>query len=165
MRTIQVMLRMGYTLAQDRTELDRLAAASAVGAAAAAALFPPTPRSRSPFSPRRASHGAHRSSFRRPARPTRPPGRRSASRRPGSARRELGSNNWAVAPDRTRDGAALLAGDPHLDLTLPSIWYEAHLAVPGVVDEYGVTIPGLPAIAHRVHARRRLDASPTSRPT
>ena len=49
-------------------------------------------------------------------------------------------------PRRTRDGAALLAGDPHLDLTLPSIWYEAHLVVPGVEDVYGVTVPGLPAI-------------------
>jgi penicillin G amidase len=58
----------------------------------------------------------------------------------------LGSNNWAVAPGRTRAGPALLAGDPHLDLTLPSVWYEARIQVPGVVDAYGVTIPGLPAI-------------------
>ena len=42
----------------------------------------------------------------------------------------------------SRSGHALLAGDPHLDLTLPSIWYEAHIVVPGVVDVYGVTIPG-----------------------
>jgi penicillin amidase len=62
---------------------------------------------------------------------------------PGDA---LGSNNWAVAPRRTRDGHALLAGDPHLELTLPSIWYEAHLVVPGEIDIYGVTIPGSPGI-------------------
>jgi penicillin amidase len=58
----------------------------------------------------------------------------------------LGSNNWAVAPARTRDHAALLAGDPHLDLTLPSIWYEAHVVVPGRLDLYGVTIPGTPGV-------------------
>jgi penicillin amidase len=58
----------------------------------------------------------------------------------------LGSNNWAVAPRRTRDGHVLLAGDPHLELTLPSIWYEAHLVVPGQLDVYGVTIPGAPGI-------------------
>ncbi|MBI3983109.1 MAG: penicillin acylase family protein, partial [Gemmatimonadetes bacterium] len=58
----------------------------------------------------------------------------------------VGSNNWAVSPRRSATGHALLAGDPHLDLTLPSIWYEAHLVVPGQFDVYGVTIPGVPAI-------------------
>lgn len=60
--------------------------------------------------------------------------------------RLFASNNWAVSPGRTRDGHALLAGDPHLELTLPSIWYEAHLVVPGELDVYGVTIPGAPGI-------------------
>lgn len=58
----------------------------------------------------------------------------------------LGSNNWVVAPGRTAAGYALLAGDPHLGLTLPSIWYEAHLVVPGDLDVYGASIPGLPMI-------------------
>jgi penicillin amidase len=58
----------------------------------------------------------------------------------------MASNNWAVAPARSATGHALLAGDPHLELTLPSIWYEAHLVVPGRLDAYGVTIPGLPAL-------------------
>jgi len=31
-------------------------------------------------------------------------------------------------------------------LTLPSIWYEAHLVVPDTLDVYGVTIPGAPGI-------------------
>ena len=43
----------------------------------------------------------------------------------------IGSNNWAVAAQRAAAGRALLAGDPHLGLTLPSIWYEVHLVVPG----------------------------------
>ncbi len=58
----------------------------------------------------------------------------------------LGSNNWAVAPERTAAGRALLAGDPHLSLTLPAIWYEAHLVVPGELDVYGVTIPSVPFV-------------------
>ncbi len=58
----------------------------------------------------------------------------------------LGSNNWAVAPERTAAGHALLAGDPHLELTLPSIWYEVHLSVPGELDVYGVSIPSVPFI-------------------
>jgi penicillin amidase len=56
------------------------------------------------------------------------------------------SNNWVVAPWRAADGHALLAGDPHLDLSLPSIWFEAHLVVPGELDVYGVTMPGGPIV-------------------
>jgi penicillin amidase len=69
-----------------------------------------------------------------------------ATDEPDRASDALGSNNWAVAPRRTHDGYPLLAGDPHLELTLPSIWYEAHLVVPGQLDVYGVTIPGAPGI-------------------
>lgn len=58
----------------------------------------------------------------------------------------LGSNNWAVSPSRSATGHALLAGDPHLELTLPSIWYQAHLVVPGRMDVAGVTLPGAPWI-------------------
>lgn len=57
-----------------------------------------------------------------------------------------GSNNWAVAPSRSASGNALLSGDPHLGLELPSIWYEAHLIVPGELDVYGVTIPSVPHV-------------------
>jgi penicillin amidase len=64
----------------------------------------------------------------------------------GEPRRSFASNNWAVAPQRTAAGRALLAGDPHLDMTLPSLWFEAHLVVPGSLDVYGVTIPGAPGI-------------------
>jgi penicillin amidase len=56
------------------------------------------------------------------------------------------SNNWVVAPWRSANGHALLAGDPHLDLTLPSVWFEVHLVVPGRLDLYGVSFPGGPVI-------------------
>ena len=56
------------------------------------------------------------------------------------------SNNWVVGPKRTKAGFAILAGDPHLELSLPSIWYEVHLVVPGQVDAYGYTFAGTPSI-------------------
>ena len=54
-----------------------------------------------------------------------------------------GSNNWAVNGVRSATGAPLLAGDMHLLLTLPAIWYEVHLVTPEM-NTYGVTIPGAP---------------------
>ena len=39
------------------------------------------------------------------------------------------SNNWVVSGARTRSGKPLLANDPHLRLSAPSIWYLAHLAL------------------------------------
>jgi penicillin amidase len=54
-----------------------------------------------------------------------------------------GSNNWAVAGRRSATGAPLLAGDMHLSVTLPAIWYEVHLVTPEM-NVYGVTIPGAP---------------------
>jgi penicillin amidase len=55
------------------------------------------------------------------------------------------SNAWAAAPDRSAAGGTLLANDPHLDFTTPSVWYLARLqlASGGVI---GATIPGVPAI-------------------
>jgi penicillin G amidase len=58
----------------------------------------------------------------------------------------LGSNNWAVGPSKSATGNAILSGDPHLNLTLPSIWYEAHMVVEGGLDAAGVTMAGTPAI-------------------
>ncbi|WP_022834620.1 penicillin acylase family protein [Salisaeta longa] len=54
-----------------------------------------------------------------------------------------GSNNWAVSAARSTTGAPLLANDMHLQLTLPPIWYEAHLVTP-TMNVYGLTVPGAP---------------------
>ena len=56
-----------------------------------------------------------------------------------------GSNNWAVSGSKTKNGSPLLAGDPHLNMSLPSIWYEIQLHAPGV-NVYGVSIPGAPGV-------------------
>ena len=63
-----------------------------------------------------------------------------------------GSNNWVVAPRRSATGRAILCNDPHLRLTLPSIWYLMHLrAEPSKTDPegyevWGASIPGSPCI-------------------
>lgn len=61
-----------------------------------------------------------------------------------------GSNNWAVAGSLCADGAALLAGDMHLDLRVPNIWYRASLvwnAPPGTRWRVtGVSLPGTPVV-------------------
>lgn len=56
-----------------------------------------------------------------------------------------GSNSWAVRGERSATGAPILAGDMHLSLTLPAIWYEAHLVTPDM-NTYGVTVPGAPIL-------------------
>ncbi len=64
---------------------------------------------------------------------------------PSPAKR--GSNNWAVAGDRARDGGALVANDMHLGLRVPNIWYRARLVVAAEgLDVTGVSLPGVPAI-------------------
>ncbi|MBH1969486.1 MAG: penicillin acylase family protein, partial [Pseudomonadales bacterium] len=47
-----------------------------------------------------------------------------------------GSNAWVVAGNRTKSGKPLLAGDPHIRFSAPSVWYEAQLSAPGF-DLYG----------------------------
>lgn len=61
------------------------------------------------------------------------------------AGKSIGSNNWVVDGSRTASGKPLLANDPHLPLTAPSIWYFAHLHAPGL-NAIGATLPGLPGI-------------------
>ena len=155
--SLHLFNRMGWTLALDDGELSRLATRARVGRAATDALFPVRSPIQEPIQPN--GRSAARLDFGRippPGAPDSAAARELAMVRellPSATREQdtgstdaLGSNNWAVAPGRTVAGAALLAGDPHLELTLPSIWYEAQLTVPGVLDVYGVTIPGAPAI-------------------
>ncbi|MBV8530210.1 MAG: penicillin acylase family protein, partial [Candidatus Eremiobacteraeota bacterium] len=57
----------------------------------------------------------------------------------------FGSNAWAAGAVRTESGHALIANDPHLDLTIPGIWYLAEMRSPRV-HVAGATIPGIPGI-------------------
>ena len=56
-----------------------------------------------------------------------------------------GSNNWVVAGSRSATGSPLLANDPHLKLSAPSLWYLARLEAPGL-HVAGATLPGLPLV-------------------
>lgn len=146
--------RMAYTLSYSDSDLWRMRAAALVGEPAADALYPVDSPLQEPVQPRRAQ-GAQVYG------PLPPPAAASAGLLhqadallaavpPPVAVPDgmvLGSNNWAVAASRSTSGHALLAGDPHLSLTLPSIWYEAHLVVEEEgLDVRGVSIPGIPGI-------------------
>ncbi len=55
------------------------------------------------------------------------------------------SNAFAASPVRSASGGALLANDPHLGLTAPSIWYLARLELEsGAI--IGGTVPGMPVV-------------------
>lgn len=56
-----------------------------------------------------------------------------------------GSNAWAVSGALTASRRSLLAGDPHLELSIPCIWYMVHLRGPRL-NVSGVTVPGLPGV-------------------
>jgi penicillin amidase len=57
----------------------------------------------------------------------------------------LGSNNWVVSGAHTRSGKPLLANDPHLGHSVPSVWYMIHLKGPGL-NVSGVGLPGMPLV-------------------
>lgn len=62
----------------------------------------------------------------------------------------VGSNNWAVSGQRSRNGGAIVSDDMHLGIKLPSTWYRLLLQVPGAHGStrriVGVSIPGVPAV-------------------
>lgn len=55
------------------------------------------------------------------------------------------SNAFAVAPERTAAGGALMANDPHMGLQAPTLWYLARLELE-TGGAIGATIPGIPFI-------------------
>jgi len=60
----------------------------------------------------------------------------------------FGSNAWAVAGYASKDGSGLLAGDGHLDLSVPSVLYQigvdTQLLGGGDMHQLGLVIPGMP---------------------
>lgn len=157
--TLYLFNQMALTLAYEDATLTELQVRGLVGRAAAEALFPLNAPIQEPIQPNGA--GAARYDFVRPLPPPGAPDTVAAvaarereaidlaagwsPRRPGDGD-AVGSNNWAVAPGRTAARRGLLAGDPHLELSLPSIWYEVHLHVAGGIDVAGVTFAGSPGV-------------------
>ena len=151
--TFYLFLQMSYTLAWYESTLGKLEARSLVGPAAADALFPVNSPIQEPIQPNGQVNPRH-DHQRIP-----PPGapdtlalialhtRRAIDATLAMPRGDpIGSNNWVVAPRRAAGGSALLAGDPHLELSLPSIWYELHLQVRGGPEVAGVSFAGSPGV-------------------
>jgi penicillin amidase len=69
----------------------------------------------------------------------------------GPAGNEIGSNSWVVAGSLTETGKPLLANDPHLGASMPSVWAQMGLAC-GTLDDdctfdvSGYTFSGLPGV-------------------
>ena len=63
----------------------------------------------------------------------------------------IGSNDWVVGPSKSATGSALLANDPHLLQSAPSIWFVNQLSCRTVdaacpYDVSGVSFPGVPGV-------------------
>ncbi len=65
------------------------------------------------------------------------------------------SNSWVIAPHRSASGKAMLASDPHLEVTrLPQFWYQLGIHINNTgVNVLGISTPGLPLITmgHNSH--------------
>lgn len=62
----------------------------------------------------------------------------------GTAR--AGSNAIVVSPAKSAGGAALIAGDPHLGISIPNLWMLAGVRSPSLTG-VGLMVPGIPFIA------------------
>ena len=58
----------------------------------------------------------------------------------------MGSNAWAIAPSRSVSGNPILMSNPHQ--AWASLYWEAHITVPGVINIFGNTFLGSPALRH-----------------
>ncbi len=58
---------------------------------------------------------------------------------------QIGSNNWVISGSRTTTGKPILANDPHLGFSAPSLWYLADLKG-SALSAIGATLPGVPGV-------------------
>ncbi len=59
---------------------------------------------------------------------------------------KLGSNSWVVAPELTESGYAMLANDPHMDMSIPNVLFENQLRLGEEITIHGWSIPGGPGV-------------------
>lgn len=57
-----------------------------------------------------------------------------------------GSNSMAIAASKTGTGAAMMANDPHLGISLPNLWVLAGVKSPSY-NVVGLMVPGVPFVA------------------
>ena len=61
--------------------------------------------------------------------------------------RDMGSNAWAIASERSENGKGLLLANPHYPWYGIARFWEKHLTIPGVYDAYGAGLIGAPGVA------------------
>ncbi|WP_181273382.1 penicillin acylase family protein [Brevibacterium oceani] len=69
----------------------------------------------------------------------------------GMSSDDIGSNSWVISGEHTKTGAPLLANDPHLSPSMPSVWYQVGLRCKEVTeacpfDTTGFSFSGLPGV-------------------
>lgn len=85
-----------------------------------------------------------------------------------ATKEKLGSNGWAIGPERTSDGTGMLLANPHFPWEGELRFWEVHLVVPGQVNMYGAQLSGIPGVGigfnehfgwtHTVSAGNRMTA-------
>lgn len=107
-------------------------------------LFPNFPKGIDPIIPKGTPFNFAKDTFTQPS-PLIPKNLLSSSEFSKEQQANIGSNNWAVHGSKTITGKPILCNDPHLQLQLPSIWYEIQLSTP-TLNVYGVALPGSPCV-------------------
>ncbi len=140
-KTALVMMSMNQVLCSRNEDIQASNTREAIGAEDFDYLFPHWNPKQSPIIPESVEWDFEGASFE----PMVPTISRQESSYENTQTEHVGSNNWAVSGKRTRSGLPILCNDPHLQLTLPSIWYEMHLVGP-YENVYGVSLPGVPQV-------------------
>nr|WP_295934065.1 penicillin acylase family protein [uncultured Dyadobacter sp.] len=151
--TMYMLEQMTLTLAGRSNELAMTNALKKYGRETIAQLFPHYPMlQESPIIPSGTPWDFQHLPIPRPIPPLTTGDSISLVRKPANALPErlpkeegIGSNNWAIGAEKSVTGYPILANDPHLELSLPSIWYQVQLHSPDM-NVCGVSLPGIPSI-------------------
>jgi penicillin amidase len=134
---------MSETLAGGSDDMEMTATLNKFGAAVTQELFPDQPFQKEPIIPAGTPWNFKPLPVPKPSPSFK--AQMMGNNKPASKVEGIGSNNWAVSGSKTASGYPILANDPHLHLTFPSIWYQVQLTAPGV-NVYGVSLPGSPNV-------------------
>ena len=143
LKTCLLLKLMAWDLTGRTEDFEKMNAYMAYGGAAYDSLYPLLTDSTYPIIPRGTAWGFSAAALDTPANYS-PAGLVPRLQYPQPSP-ELGSNNWAVAGSKTKNGYPILCNDPHLGLRLPSLWYEIQLVSP-TQNVYGVSLPGSPCV-------------------
>jgi penicillin G amidase len=144
-KTILMLMNMRNTLSGGSNDYRVSNIVSAYGLDTVKDLFPDYPSDDSPIIPKGTEWNFTPLAVNSPDQIMAMPEAKGVSLNIPAARPEIGSNNWAVSGEKSATGLPILANDPHLTLSLPSIWYQMQLHTP-TMNVYGVALPGSPGI-------------------